>query len=116
MLRIFPALLGLGLATLWVIGLSVDATVWLTWCDGIAATLAFATVGIIPERRGSIWAALCLGAIATGLLALWIAGLEEKATVWLTWWTLVGALLAYLTALGAAVQGGLDALRTRRLI
>ncbi|HEY8923634.1 MAG TPA: hypothetical protein VIU64_04585, partial [Polyangia bacterium] len=105
MLRIFPALLGAGLAILWVIGLSIDATVWLTWIDGIAAALSFASVGLIPERRGSLWAAFCLGLLALGLFVLWMLGLEHRATPWLTWWTLVAAALAGATAVGAAIQG-----------
>src|SRR4051794_11566162 len=105
MLRIFPALIGLGLAVLWIIGLSVDATVWLTWSVGIAAALAFATVGIIPERKGSGWAAFCLGGIAIGLLALWVVGLTQHATPWLTWWTFVAACMTAVIAFGAALQG-----------
>jgi hypothetical protein len=116
MLRIFPALLGLGLAALWIAGMSEDATVWMTWCDGIAAALCFATVGIIPDRRGSGWAAFCLGAIATGLLAVWVAGLRFHQTPWLAWWTFAAACVTGLVAFGAAVQGALDALRTREII
>jgi hypothetical protein len=116
MLRIFPALIGLGLAALWVIGLSVDATVWLTWCVGIAASLAFATVGLIPERNGSAWAGLCLGGLAAGLFAGWLIGLAGKATAWLCWWTFVAGCLTALVAFGAAFQGTLDALRTRDVI
>jgi hypothetical protein len=115
-LRIFPAFLGLGLAVLWVVGLSVDATVWLTWLDGIAATLSFATVGVIPERRGSLWAAFCLGGLAGGLLLLWVVGLARHATPWLAWWTFVAGCLAALIACGAALQGSIDALRTRDYI
>ena len=116
MLRIFPALIGLGLAVLWIVGMSVDAAVWLTWCAGIAAALAFATVGIIPDRNGSVWAALCLGGITAGLFALWIIGLATHATPWLTWWTFVAGCLAALAAFGAGMQGAIDALRTRDVI
>jgi hypothetical protein len=113
MTRAVPALIGLGLAALWIIGLSVDATVWLTWLVGIAAALAFATVGIIPERQGSPWAALCLGGLTTGLFAMWIVGLACHATAWLAWWTFVGACLTAVAAAGAGLQGALELLRTR---
>jgi hypothetical protein len=116
MMRAIPALLGLGLATLWIIGMSVDATIWLTWCCGIAAALSFATVGIIPERQSSAWAALCLGALAAGLFAAWIVGLARHATGWLTWWTFVAACATGAVALGAARQGALELLRTRDTI
>jgi hypothetical protein len=96
--------------------MSVDATVWLTWTVGIAAALAFATVGLIPARRGSTLAALCLGAVAGGLLLLWILGLESHATAWLSWWVFVAALLTGGAAFGAALQGLLDAQRTRDVI
>lgn len=113
MLRILPTLLGFGLAVLWVIGMSVDATVWMTWADGAAAALAFATVGVIPARSSSAWASLCLLALAGGLFGVWAVGLAEGGTPWLTWWTFVGACLTALAGLGAALQGRIDALRTR---
>ena len=96
MIRILPAFLGLGLATLWVVGLSVDATVWLTWAAGIAATLALAAVGLVPERHSSLVAGAALGLIALALAGLWVVGLATHATPWLTWWTFVAACLAAL--------------------
>ena len=112
MIRVVAAMIGLGLAVLWIVGMSVDATVWLTWTDGIAAALTLATVGIIPERHSSAWAALCLGAITAGLFVLWLVGLARHATSWLTWWTFVAACLTAAAALGAARQGALELLRT----
>ena len=116
MLRFFPAFIGLGLAALWVIGMSVDASIWLTWFVGISAALCFATVGLIPERAPGLWAALCLGLLAGGLFVLWLVGLSTHATAWLTWWTFVGACLTALAAVGAGMQGVLDRLRVRRVI
>lgn len=116
MLRVFPGFIGAGLTAMWVIGLSQDASVWLTWLVGIAAALSFATVGLIPEKRGSLWAAGCLALLSGGLGVMWIVGLAVHATPWLTWWTFVGAVLASLIAAGTAVQGGLDGLRTRETI
>jgi hypothetical protein len=114
--RVVPALIGLGLAVMWVIGVSVEATIWLTWTVGIAAALSLATVGIIPERRGSAWAGLCLGAITAGLVVMWIVGLETQATGWLVWWTFVGACLTAVAALSAAAQGAIDAIRAPDVI
>src|SRR4051794_34637285 len=113
MLRIVPAFLGLGLAVLWVVGMSVDASVLLTWSAGIAAALCLATVGLIPDRQAAPVAGLCLGMIAAGLLVLWLVGLRTGATPWLTWWIFVAACLALVAAFGAALQGLLDRLRSR---
>lgn len=113
MLRAFPALIGVGLTAMWVIGLSEDATIWLTWLVGIAAALSFATVGLIPEKRGSLWAAACLGLLAGGLGVMWLVGLCTHATPWLTWWTFVAAGLTCLLAGGVAVQDLLEGVRTR---
>jgi hypothetical protein len=113
MLRVFPALIGLGLTAMWVIGLSEDATVWLTWVVGIAAALSFATVGLIPEKRGSLFAAACLALLSAGLGGTWVIGLVTHATAWLTWWTFVAAVLTCLLAGGTAIQDLLDGVRTR---
>jgi hypothetical protein len=113
MVRIFPALLGIGLAALWTVGMSVDATTWMIWVDGAAALFLFASVGVIPDRRSSGWAAFCLGAIAAGLFGCWAIGFGSGATAFLTWWTFVAACLTALTAVAAGLQGAIDALRTR---
>lgn len=113
MLRVFPALIGAGLTAMWVIGLSEDSTIWLTWMVGIIAALSFATVGLIPEKRGSLWAAACLALLAGALGVMWLVGLVTHATPWLTWWTFVAAILTCLLAGGAAIQDLLDGLRTR---
>jgi hypothetical protein len=113
MLRVFPALIGVGLTAMWVIGLSEDSTVWLTWTVGIIAALSFATVGLIPEKRGSLWAAACLGLLAAALGVMWLVGLITHATPWLTWWTFVAAVLTCLLAGGAALQELLDGVRAR---
>lgn len=116
MLRIFPAFIGAGLTAMWVIGLAEDATIWLTWLVGIAAALSFATVGLIPEKRGSLWAAACLTLLSGGLGVMWLVGLFTHARPWLTWWTFVAAIVTALVAAGAATQGVLNDLRTRETI
>jgi hypothetical protein len=116
MFRFLPALIGLGLATLWVVGLAVDATVWLTWSVGAIAPLCVATVGLVPARRGSVLAALCLLALSAAELGLWMVGLGWAATPWLTWWTFVGAGATAGAATAVATQGILDDFRTREMI
>jgi len=116
MFRYLPALIGLGLATLWVVGLAVDATVWLTWSVGALAPLCATTVGLVPERRGSALAALCLLALSGAELGLWMVGLGCEATPWLTWWTFVGAGTTAGAAVAVATQGFLDDFRTREMI
>jgi hypothetical protein len=116
MLRVFPALSGAGLAAMWVTGMAVDATVWLTWLVGIAAALSFAAIGLIPDKRGSIWAALSLALVSGGLGTMWLVGLVSHATPWLTWWTFVGGLVTGIIAAGAGLQAALDGARTREVI
>jgi hypothetical protein len=113
MLRILPPALALGLATLWVMGISVDATVWLVWAVGAAAPPTFAVIGLIPERASSTPAALCLLGLGLALLALWLAGVVTHATAWLTWWTLVFGALSLASAVTVGLQGAIDSLRTR---
>ena len=116
MFRVCPVLIGLGLAVLWTIATSVDATTWLTWGDGGAAGLVVATVGLIPERKGSLLAAGCLAGVSAGLFALWIVGLMHDATPWLTWWTFVAAGMTATVAVAVSVQGHIDGWRTREYI
>jgi peptidoglycan/LPS O-acetylase OafA/YrhL len=116
MLRFVPPMLALGLAVLWVIGLSEDATVWLTWTVGTLAIPALAVTGLVPERRGSAWAAGCLALVAAALLIAWLVGWRTNGDPWLAWWTLVFALLTFGAAAGLALQGTIDQLRARPII
>jgi hypothetical protein len=109
MLRVAAAVIGLSLATLWVLGLCLHATVWLTWVIGIAASLSLAIVGLIPERRGALWGAFFLGFLGAGLVAASVSGLSLHATRWLSWWAFVAAGAAAATALVAAAQGLMEA-------
>jgi hypothetical protein len=116
MFRFAPVFLALGLAVLWVIGLAQDATVWLTWALGALAVPTLATTGLVPARRASAVAALCLALVAIALLAVWLVGWRSGADPWLSWWTLVFGVFSLMTASGVAVQDRIDRLRVRPLI
>lgn len=107
MLALVSGVVGLGLTVCWIIGLSVGATFWLTWLNGVAAALAFAASGMVPARRAALPAGALLGLIAGGLLLLWLVAIATHATRWLTWSTFAVALTAGPVALGAAWQGAL---------
>jgi hypothetical protein len=116
MLRWVPPFLGLGLAVLWVMGMSEDATVWLTWADAAVALLVLIATGLVPARTGSLAAGAVLGLAAALLVALWITGLATGATPWLAWWDLVFAALVGLAAVAVAMQGWIDGVRVREPI
>jgi hypothetical protein len=116
MLRLAPLFLALGLTVLWVIGLSEDATVWLTWGVGALAIPMLATTGLVPERQASGWAALCLMLLGAALGLLWLVGWRAGADGWLTWWTLLFGVLTWFAAAGVGFQEQIDRLRARPLI
>jgi hypothetical protein len=116
MLRIFPAGMGVGLATLWIIAHLGGATTWLTWLVAIMALLALACVGLVPDRAPAIGAGLGLMALGAGQLGLWAVAWWFGATPWLTWWTLIFAVLSLGAALPLMWQGAIDRMRGREVI
>jgi hypothetical protein len=116
MLRIVPAGLGIGLCTLWLIARVSGATSWLTWLVVIAGLLSLACVGLVPDRAPAIGAGLCLVTLGAGELALWAVAWWCGATAWLTWWTLVFAVVSLGMALPLMWQGVVDRLRGREVI
>src|SRR5262245_24316318 len=92
MLRGISIALGIGLIVLWLVGVNNQATLWLTWLDGIAALWAF-TLGasIVPGRSGLSATAGAPLALSLGLYVLWGIGLLTRAEPWLAWWTFVFA-------------------------
>jgi hypothetical protein len=112
-IRTLPAVVALGLGVLWVIGISVQATPWLTWFVGAAALPAFAVTGLIPEGSSAPIASVCLVAIGLGLAVLWAVGWAADATPWLTWWTFVLGGLCIAVALPIGFQGALERERAR---
>lgn len=116
MFRAAPAFIGLGLTALWVVGLCTDANVWLVWTIGLAAMAAFATVGLVPEREGGLWAGICLALIGLVLMGVWLVGLGTDFPDGLAWWTFLGAAATLGVAVGAALQGFIDRVRTPPVI
>jgi hypothetical protein len=80
--------LGIGLAILWIVGLSNHAAMWLTWLDGLAALCAFGVASAaVPDVTRSTAVTASPIVLATGLFVLWIIGLAVHAEGWLAWWT-----------------------------
>jgi hypothetical protein len=115
MARGWFALIGVGLAALFVGGLASGATVWVTWLDGVAALLALAALGLVGDPRSPLAAGLLLGLVAAGLLALWLTAVAEGIGGWRLWGTFAAALVAGLIALGAVFAALLEAGPIERL-
>lgn len=116
MLRIAPFAFGLGLAVLWVVGLTDDAAAWLTWAIGLLAVATFASTGLVPARRSGLSAWVAHGLVTAALFGLWTIGRQSHATPWLVWWTFVFALAAAAMTLLVGAQELLDRIRVRPLI
>ncbi|HVV51780.1 MAG TPA: hypothetical protein VHO06_19080 [Polyangia bacterium] len=101
MAQIVPIGLSLGLVVLWVAGLSLQASAWLTWLELLAGVVAFggsARFGETPRARAAGW-----GALAAALAVVWIVALAVRATGWLTWWTLPFAAAFAMLSLASTV-------------
>jgi hypothetical protein len=100
MVRIVSTVLGMALGILWVVGLTLHATPWLAWMNGLAFNGAYLLAAANP-REGGKWAAL--GPLfMSGLVGpLFLLGLLSGATPWLVWSNFAiagvfGALAAYM--------------------
>ena len=111
MTRPIVAFLGLGLAVLWVIARSEDATSWLVWFQGAAALGVLGVVGLIPARRSAPVAALCLFGLSLVLMALWMIALLDQGTPWFAWWIFTFGCLCLATTILLAFQGPIDGIR-----
>ena len=88
MIRSLSLVLGVGLAVLWIFGVTYDATAWLTWLDLVAALCAFLiAIGVGAAATGRSVSAGGALALGLGLGALWIIAVATAAIPWLTWWT-----------------------------
>jgi hypothetical protein len=101
----------MGLLVLWVLGLLLDATVWLTWTVGVLALAPIGIVGLVPGAGTARPAGVCLLLTAAALLSIVVAALGREATPWLTWLSLAFAGLSFTAALDALAQGPFERLR-----
>ncbi|HVX95659.1 MAG TPA: hypothetical protein VHK47_12175 [Polyangia bacterium] len=111
MTRPLVAFLGLGLAVLWVIARSEDATSWMVWFEGATALGVMGIVGLIPARRSAPLAGGCLFGLSLALFALWWVALVVNGTPWFAWWIFTFAWLCLATAAAVAYQGFIDDMR-----
>jgi hypothetical protein len=100
MVRRSSLLIGLGLALLWWIGLSLDRSATMLWFNAVAAVIAFAIAGLVDEKEDNPANALGPAMLGLGLAALWIVGIASHQPVWLTWANFVFAA----ACLGVAVM------------
>jgi hypothetical protein len=115
MLRASLTALGLSMLLLWVVGVTDDATTWMTWLDGIAGVL---TLLLVPVTRGDsspIAAALGPALVGAGLIVMFVVGLPAHASGWLVWFTgAFGAGYLGFAAFAFAVQATDPQLESRR--
>lgn len=104
MSRVNAIVLGIGLAVLWIVGLALNATPWLTWLNGVAALCSFGIAALVapdtPAARQSVPPILA----ALGLFAMWIIGLATRSTEWLVWLTFVAGCAYVLDAVAIVGQ------------
>jgi len=86
MVRRSSFVIGLGLALLWGIGLSLDHNAGLLWFDAVGAVVAFAIGGLVDDTFESdpshAFGPVLLG---LGLTMVWIIGLATHQPNWATW-------------------------------
>ena len=86
MVRKSSFIIGLGLALLWWIGLSLNPGVTMLWFDAIGAIVAFAIGGLVDDsvehKPANAGGPAVLG---LGLAALWIVAIASRQPIWFTW-------------------------------
>jgi hypothetical protein len=111
--RLIAAALGLGLVTVWMLGLAYNGPNWLVWPDAAAALVALGVTGMLES--GDVAGMTTWPLLGVTLLGLWLFGLGSHAR-WLAWLNLLFGLgFLALTALTVLRASGLPArLRQRR--
>jgi len=103
MVRKSSFLIGLGLALLWWIGLSLNHSVTMLWFDAIGAVVAFAIGGLVDDSYERNPAnAFGPAALGLGLAAVWIAGIATRQPIWFTWLNFIAAVACLAVAVMAA--------------
>jgi hypothetical protein len=92
MVRRGSFLIGLGLALLWWIGLSLNHSATLLWFDALGAVVAFGIGGLVDdtvERKPAN--ALGPTVLALGLAIVWIVALVSRQPAWVAWFNFLFA-------------------------
>jgi hypothetical protein len=112
MYRLIAAVLGLGLVTIWMLGLAYDAPAWLVWPDAAAALVALGVTGMVES--GDVAGMVTWPLLGISLFGLWLFGLGSQAR-WLAWLNLLlGLAFLALTAVAALRAAGLPERLHRR--
>src|SRR3954471_22279429 len=92
MVRRGSFLIGLGLALVWWIGLSLNHSATMLWFDALGAVVAFAIGGLIDDTVESNPAnALGPGFLALGLAVVWIVALVGHQPARVAWFNFLFA-------------------------
>ena len=106
MVRRSSYVIGLGLALLWWIGLSLNPHAGLLWFDAVGAVLAFGIAGLVDDTVESNPAyALGPAVLGLGLVAVWIAGMASAQPPWVSWLNFLFAVACLAVAVMAAAAG-----------
>jgi hypothetical protein len=101
--KLIAAVLGLGLASVWMLGLAYNGPAWLVWPDAAAALVALGVTGMVDT--GDVAGMVTWPLIGVTLFGLWLFGLGSH-TRWLAWLNLLFACgffaLTAITVLRAA--------------
>ncbi len=102
-------IIGLFLLAVWIAGLSLHTTPWITWLDFVGGIIAV-VMGVAPLQRGGVGTLAGLPVVvAIGLFAMWIVGLAIHVEPWIAWCTFGAACALLLDAIG----GGFTVQRTQ---
>jgi hypothetical protein len=106
MLRTWTVILGLGLAILWIFGVTSRGEAgWLSWLQlvaGIYSLLVAASVDDLSPRRTRVSNTL---SISIGLSVLWILALVSPVLRWQAWWTFAFACAYLVLAIVTGARG-----------
>ena len=106
LVKTWLTVLGVGMLIQWIAGMSSSyASPTITWLDFGIAILSFVGVSLTKPSTDRNTRAGGTIALALGVFAIWLGGLVNGATAWLTWWNFAFAC-AYLFAGVAAAMAG----------
>jgi hypothetical protein len=106
MVRRSSFIIGLGLALLWWIGLSLNHNATLLWFDAVGAVLAFAIGGLVDDTVEHNPAyAFGPAILGLGLAVVWIVGMASSQPRWAAWLNFPFAVASLAVAVMAASAG-----------